>query len=152
MIAFNIIEIIPVEGTEEEVLERAASVCYLAGFPVADVLVAEAKSRHLQPLPATKVETIPDKGARALIGGMAVKVGSPKILVDERIPVPLSFSEKVKSHFREGKSVVVVISGRSLSGAIVLSAKGAAQEEDISTERDASSVPVAGFFERLGTW
>ena len=117
----RVIEILSVDGSEDEVLKRAASVNYLADFAVAEALIVEAKRRGLSPLPASKFESIPGKGAKALIDGMEVQVGSPKLLVEERIAVPVSFADKITAHAKEGKVVVAVISGRSLTGAIVLS-------------------------------
>ena len=114
-------EIIPVEASETDILERAASVNYLTDFSVTRALVKEAKARGLQPLPSTKFESIPGKGAKATIYGMEVRVGSPKFLVEERIAVPVSFADKITLLAREGKIVLVVLSGRSLSGAIILS-------------------------------
>ncbi len=116
----KIIEILPVEGTENDILQRAASVNYLADFAIAEALVQEAKARGLAPLPAEKFEVMPGKGAKALIGGMEIRVGSPKLLVEERIAVPVSFADKLKEHVKEGNIALVVLAGRSFSGAIVL--------------------------------
>ena len=118
---YTIEAIIPVDAGENDLLERAASLHYLADFSTAEVLVAEAKKRGLRLLPAAKFESIPGKGAKAIIDGMDVRVGSPKFLVEERIAVATSFAEAIQTHTREGKTVIVVLSGRSLSGAIVLS-------------------------------
>ena len=118
---YTIEAIIPVDANENDILERAASLQYLADFGTAEVLVGEAKKRGLRLLPAAKFERIPGKGAKAVIDGMEVRVGSPKFLVEERIAVPISFAEVIQAHSRAGKTVIVVLSGRSLSGAIVLS-------------------------------
>ena len=119
--SYVVSSIIPVDATEEQLLERAASVNYLTDFTVAATLVAAAKARGLKPLPTEKFEIMPGTGARALVGGMELKVGSPRLLIDAKIPVPVSFAEKIRMLSKEGKIVVVVLSGRSLSGALVLS-------------------------------
>ena len=126
--------IISVEGTEDDILQRAASVNYLADFSIAGALIEEAKKKGLKPLPAEKFELMPGKGAKALIGGMEIRVGSPKLLVEERLPVPVSFVEKIKALSREGKTVIVVLSGRSLSGAVVLSSEPQSSETKASDE------------------
>lgn len=123
----QLVELIPVEGNENDIIARAASLGYLADFSVAELLVKEAKERGLQLLPASKFETIPGQGVAALIDGMAVKVGSPKLLVTERVAVPISFADKITAYAREGKPVMVVLSGRSLSGALVFSKEEVAQ-------------------------
>lgn len=118
---YTIEAIIPVDAVEDEILERAASLHCLADFGTAETLVKEAKKRGLRLLPAAKFESIPGKGAKAHIDGMEVRVGSPRLLVEERIAVQVSFAETIRMHAREGKTVIVVLSGRSLSGAIALS-------------------------------
>ena len=118
--SYEVLSVIPIESTEEEVLQRAASVNYLGDFSIAQALVGEAKSRGIAPLPASKFESIPGKGAKALIAGMEVRVGSPKFLIEERIAVPVSFAERIGAFARDGKTVITVLSGRSLSGAIIL--------------------------------
>lgn len=120
-VKYEVVSIILVEGTEDEVLERAASVNYLGDFSGGEALVSEAKQKGLKPLLARKFENIPGRGAKALIDGIEVRVGSPKFLIDERISVPVSFGEKITALAREAKIVIVVLSGRSLSGAIILS-------------------------------
>jgi len=113
--------IISVDAGEDDLLERASSLHYLADFSTAEVLVSEAKRRGLRLLPASKFVSIPGKGVKAIIDEIEVRVGSPRFLVEERIAVPVSFAETIQAHSRAGKTVVVVLSGRSLSGAIVLS-------------------------------
>ncbi len=146
---YKVSDIIAVEGTKEEVLQRAASVNYLADFSVAKTLIDEAKAKQLPPLPTDKFEIMPGKGARAIIDGMEVRVGSPKLLVEERIPVPISFAEKITSLSREGKTVMIVLSGRSLSGAIILS--DAPQSAEARPLNPTKAKPVSALRKFLGS-
>ncbi|MSU56338.1 MAG: hypothetical protein EXS51_03465 [Candidatus Taylorbacteria bacterium] len=117
---YTIEAIIPVEAEEGDVLLRAASVNYLADFDVAQAIVGEAKKRGCTPLSASKFESLPGKGAKALIDGMEVRVGSPRLLAEERIAIPVSVVERMRRSAQEGKIVMVVLSGRSFSGALIL--------------------------------
>lgn len=142
---YHIETIIPVDASESEILARAASLNYLADFSVAETLVNEAKKRGLAALPATKFESLPGKGAKATINGMEVRVGSPRLLVESQIAVPVSFAERIKTDTREGKTVIVVLSGRSLSGAIILSLITRVEptaEEPATFRRTTSSKPL----------
>lgn len=144
--AYKVESIIPVESTEEEILERAASISYLADFAAADALVGAAKKRGLKPLLVDKLEHLPDRGARARILGVEVRVGSPRILVEEKVAIPVSFAEKLAELIREKKMVMVVLSGRSLSGVVVLSETE--REESVALE-----APLAKFAPRtLVAW
>lgn len=119
--AYEVSSIITVEGTEDEVLERAASVSYLADFNIAPALVGAAKRRGLTPLSSDKFENLPGLGAKARILGMEVKVGSPRLLIEENIALPVSFADKITELVRKKRVAMVVLSGRSLSGVIVFS-------------------------------
>ncbi len=117
---YGVTDIIPVEGTENEVVSRAASVEYFSEHPIAHAVVSEAKHRKLKPLPAGRFERIPGKGARAIIDGMTVKVGSYELLKDDDIAVPVSVKERAAALAKEGKTIIFVLSGRALSGALAL--------------------------------
>ena len=117
---YEVTDIIPVEGTEEEVLQRAASVNYFSSDVLADGLVKSAKQRKLQALPAEKFERVPGKGVQAVINGMKVSVGSYEFLRDAGIPVGVSVKARAVELAKEGKVILFVISGRVFSGIIAL--------------------------------
>jgi len=112
-------EILPVDASEEEILERAVSILYLADFSISPAVIACAKEREIQPLPVSKFEVMPGRTANAIISGMHVMVGGPKLIAEEKIAVPVSFADRIKMLVQEGKGVIVVIAGRSVGGAIV---------------------------------
>ncbi|MDO8564466.1 MAG: heavy metal translocating P-type ATPase [bacterium] len=117
---YGVTDVIPVEGTEEEVLARAASVEYFSEHPIARGIVQEAKRRKLPPLASGKFERLPGKGAQANIGGMIVKVGSYELLKEDGVAVPVSVREKAAALAKEGKTIIFVLSGRVFSGALAL--------------------------------
>ncbi len=146
----TIIDILPMEASEEDLLERAASLSYLADFSIAETLVAKAKDRGLRLLSANKFELVPGKGARALIDGMQVRLGSPKLLIEERIAVPVSFAQKIKDHSKEGNLVIIVLSGRSFSGAIILG-REALRSQDLAPEKTTEAKPLSALQRLFGT-
>ena len=117
---YGITDVLPVEGTVEEIISRAASVEYYSEHPIAHAIVREAKQQGLRPVAASKFERIPGKGAKALMDGMMVKVGSYELLKDEGLAVPVSAREKATALAKEGKTIIFVLSGRVLSGALAL--------------------------------
>ena len=152
---YGITDIIPVEGSEEEVLSRAASVEYFSEHPIARAIVREAKRLHLTPLPSGKFERIPGKGARAVIAGMTVKVGSYELLKDDGIPVPVSVKERVATLAHEGKTIIFVISGRVFSGALALADVIRPESKEAVRSLKAMGLQVAmvtGDSEEVGKW
>ena len=117
---YGVTDVIPVEGTVDEVISRAASVEYYSEHPIAAAIVREAEHRKIRPVPASKFERIPGKGAQALIDGMIVKVGSDELLKDAGITLPVSVKEKIAILAKEGKTIIFVTSGRTFSGALAL--------------------------------
>jgi len=117
---YGVTEILPVEGTPDEIVSRAASVDYYSEHPIASAIVREAKVRKLKPVPASKFERIPGKGAQAIIDGMTVKVGSYALLKNDNVAVPVSVKEKLTALAKEGKTIIFVLSGRVFSGALAL--------------------------------
>ncbi|KKS94742.1 MAG: ATPase, partial [Microgenomates group bacterium GW2011_GWC1_43_13] len=104
---YGITDVLPVEGTVEEIISRAASVEYYSEHPIAHAIVREAKQQGLRPVAASKFERIPGKGAKALMDGMMVKVGSYELLKDEGLAVPVSAREKATALAKEGKTIIM---------------------------------------------
>ncbi len=117
---YGVTDVIPVEGSAEDIISRAASVEYFSEHPIAHAIVTEAKERRLKPTPAGRFERIPGKGAKAVIEEMTVKVGSYEILKDEGVAIPKLVKEKAAALAREGKTIIFVLSGRVFSGVLAL--------------------------------
>jgi Cu2+-exporting ATPase len=152
---YGVTDVIQVEGNAEEIIARAASVEYFSEHPIAHAIVAEAKHRKLPPLPAEKFERIPGKGARAFIGGVAVQVGSYRLLKDEGIAVPLSVTERASALAKEGKTIIFVISGRAFLGALALADIIRPESKEALRALKAEGLKIAmitGDSEEVGKW
>jgi P-type Cu2+ transporter len=66
--------------SEEDLFARAAAVEMDSEHPLAKVIVAEAKRRVLSPLAASGFEALPGRGAQAVVHGVTVAVGGPRLL------------------------------------------------------------------------
>ena len=97
---------------------RAAAVERDSEHPLGKVIVAEAKRRGLPLLPGNHFKALPGRGAEALVGSETVAVGGPHLL-DERNLVPSpELATAASAWSAEGKTVVVVLSGNSVLGAV----------------------------------
>src|ERR1700686_3464483 len=74
--------------TEDDLIARAAAVEFNSEHPLAKAIVAESKRRRLTQLSATNFETLPGRGAKALVEGKNVVIGGPRLLTEEKVSVP----------------------------------------------------------------
>ena len=152
---YGITDVLPVEGSAEDIISRAASVEYFSEHPIAYAIVREAKQRKLKPLSAGRFERIPGKGAKAVIEGMVVKVGSYELLKDDGVVVPLSVKEKAAALAKEGKTIIFVLSGRVFSGALALADIIRPESKEAIRALKAAGIKVAmitGDSEEVGKW
>lgn len=118
---FGIDAIVPIgQENETEVLQYAASVDSQSEHPIARATVAEAKKRNLAMLPIKNFQRIAGKGAQAEIDGVSVLVGSLALLSDHKIVLGGATQIKIDRLSRQGKTIIFVILGSSLLGAIAL--------------------------------
>ena len=152
---YGVTDVLPVAGSAEEVISRAASVEYFSEHPIAHAIVREAKQRKLKPLSASRFERIPGKGAKAVIEGMAVKVGSYEILKDDGVAIPNSVREKAAVLAKEGKTIIFVLSGRVFSGALALADIIRPESKDAIAALKEMGLRIAmitGDSEEVGKW
>ncbi len=99
--------------SEKELLAYAASVEAFSEHPIARGVTASSSER----LPVDDFRSIPGKGAEATVNARAVKVVSPGYLRENNIQVA---DERIDKAFSQGKTVVFVIIGEQVAGAIAL--------------------------------
>jgi Cu2+-exporting ATPase len=106
--------------SEEDLFARAAAVERDSEHPLAKVIVAEAKRRGLTLPAATGFEALPGRGAQALVEGVTVAVGGPRVLtVCNAVPSP-EIAGAAGAWGDEGKTVLYVIANGGVLGALAL--------------------------------
>jgi P-type Cu2+ transporter len=106
-----------VAGTDEaEILRLAASVEADSEHPLARAIVAGARSRGVEPFPATEFEALAGRGARATVDGRRVAVGGPRLLAELGLqPTPTT-----EAWAREGRTVLHVVADGQVVGALAV--------------------------------
>jgi P-type Cu2+ transporter len=104
-------------GTDEAgLLQLAAAVEADSEHPLARAIVRAADDRALTGPPAARFEALPGRGARAMVDGVAVSVGGPRLLSDLGLePVPASGTWE-----SDGRTVLHVVSDGRVVGALAL--------------------------------
>ncbi|MFN0167086.1 MAG: FtsH protease activity modulator HflK [Bryobacteraceae bacterium] len=114
---FEILKILPVERSEERVLELAAAAEQGSEHPLARVIVDGARARGLAIPSASGLRVLPGRGAEALVGFSTVRVGSAAYLASHEIGDTAAYVEEAD---RVGATAVLVAEGSRLAGAILL--------------------------------
>jgi Cu2+-exporting ATPase len=152
---YGVTDILPLGGSAEDVISRAASVEYFSEHPIAHAIVNEAKKRKLRPIPAGKFERIPGKGAKAVIDETVVKVGSYELLKDDGVSIPAPTKERAMALAKEGKTIIFVLSGRTLIGALALADMIRPESKDAVAALKEMGLKIAmitGDSEEVGKW
>jgi len=106
--------------TEDDLVARAAAVESNSEHPLAKAIVAEAKRRNVALLPATSFESLPGRGAKALVGGTSVEVGGPRLVTETKITVPPEVEKLTTSWASDGKTVLYAVTQGRLLGAFAV--------------------------------
>ena len=106
--------------SEDDLLATAAAVEAGSEHPIAAGVVRTADERKLTRPEVTDFEAITGKGVRATIGGDEVQILSPGAVEAEGLPVPPALRERGDALGHEGKTVVWVVRGGGVLGALAL--------------------------------
>ena len=101
---------------ETDALRMAAAVEADSEHPLARAIVAAAAGRGIEPPAASGFEALAGRGGRATVEGRAVAVGGPRLLDD----LGLDPHPAAEAWSREGRTVVHVVAGGAVVGAIAL--------------------------------
>ncbi len=116
-------EIVPLNGHDEkELLERAAAMEANSDHPLARAIVAYAKSKGVQPLPAEGFKILPGKGASARFDGRPFWLGSHRYLEERGQETP-DVHQRLEDMSQAGRTVVVVGNEQHVCGLISLADK-----------------------------
>jgi Cd2+/Zn2+-exporting ATPase len=96
------------DHSEEEVLARAAALDARSAHPIARAIVAAARERGTDPLPASSVTVRPGKGAEGLVDGRPFWVGSHRFLDELRGPEHDAVCARMEELAGPGRSVLFV--------------------------------------------
>ena len=114
---FGVTDVLAFGGAEADVVRAAASVEAHSEHPLARAVVRSAEERGLSLLPVEGFRALPGKGAEGSVGGRRVSVVGPGYLAERGMAAG---GERVEPLQRQGKTVVFLIEGDRLTGALAL--------------------------------
>lgn len=115
----RVTDVIPIESTSDEVLTLAASVESRSEHPLAEAILRETANRGISPRKVADFQAFTGMGAAASLNGDTCIVGNSRLA--EQMGMDLSAQVPLLEGLQEeGKTAVLVISGRKLAGIIAL--------------------------------
>ena len=138
---------------EREVLALAASVDAPSEHFIARAIVVKARQDGLSLSEVKNFQAIAGKGARGLVNGEEVLVGGAAILADRRVPE--AWKPELEAEAQRGRTVVFVLRGGELFGAIALGdVIRPESREAIRSLRDAGikTAMITGDSEDVAAW
>ncbi|QBD83343.1 heavy metal translocating P-type ATPase [Ktedonosporobacter rubrisoli] len=106
--------------SEAEALALAAAVEQESEHPIARAIVSAAQQRKISIPRATEFAALPGRGAQAQVAGRTLIVGGPRLLEQENIELPTTFSEQVQQWGKRGQTVVYLVAQQELLAAFAL--------------------------------
>jgi Cd2+/Zn2+-exporting ATPase len=115
----RVTDVVPISGSETEVLALAAAVEAGSSHPLAEAILSRAEAAGAPFLAATAAKALPGKGAEAVVEGETAWVGSPRF-AGERGVLDDHALRAVVGMEDEGKTVVAVFRRSQLVGLVAL--------------------------------
>jgi Cu2+-exporting ATPase len=106
--------------TEDDLIARAAAAESTSEHPLAKAIVAEGARRGLTRLAATNFEALPGRGAKALVEGMSVEIGGPRLVAEAEATVPPEAEKLTTAWASDGKTVLYTLAQGRLLGAFAV--------------------------------
>jgi len=108
-----------VSGTSEsELIALAAAVEATSEHPLAKAVIGEARRRSVLQLQASNFEALAGRGARAIVDGKSIMVGGPRLLAEAKTSALAEVEKSTSAWASEGKTVLYVVAGGQLLGAL----------------------------------
>jgi len=140
---------------DQEVLALAASVNRSSEHSIAKAIVKEAEQKKLKLKKVTDFKRIPGKGAQGKVGSALVKAGSETLLKDMKLVPEKEFAARIKTLSQQGKTVIYLVSGKKLAGAIALADIIREESREAIKQLQADGIKVAmitGDSEDVASW
>jgi Cu2+-exporting ATPase len=129
-------------GSREEVLRLAAAVEADSEHPLAKAIVAAASKAGQVPT-ATNFRSLTGRGVEATIDGAQVTVAGPSLMRERSLTMPEDLSASVKEWKERGATVLSVVQGETVVGAVALADEIRAESRQAIDELKRLGVEVA---------
>lgn len=108
------------DGNKKELLKLAAAVENESEHPIARAVVNSAKEQGLAIGHAVNFSALSGRGAKANVNGKTIYIGGPRMIEELQAKLPDTIKTASEEASDDGKTVIYVIEGKKVLGAIML--------------------------------
>jgi Cd2+/Zn2+-exporting ATPase len=137
----TVTDIVTLNGTQDEVLRLACTVERCSEHPLANAIVERAAGAEIRALPNSGFQALLGQGAKAIVDGIEIFVGSPEMF-DDRANLADGLKEADRLQL-EGKSVVFVGTKDNVLGVIALKDEVRPEAKKMIAELHSMGIMVA---------
>ena len=137
-----VVDIAASNGSRDDVLRLAAAVEADSEHPLAKAIVAAASKTGQVPR-ATSFRSLTGRGVEATIDGRPVAVAGPSLMEERSLTMPEDLSASVKEWKERGATVLSVVQGKTVVGAVALADEIRAESRQAIDELKKLGVEVA---------
>lgn len=117
-------KVIASEGfSEEDILEKIASLNSSSEHPLAGAILNYADEKNINLKPVDQFDSITGKGVRGKIEDRQYFLGNFKLMEEEKVQISEELFRKIKNEQQKGKTVSVLAEGKTAAGFVVISDK-----------------------------
>jgi len=110
----EVVSVVPFGASEKELIAVAASIEKASEHPLAEAILAHAKTKNIKLKKITKFAAVPGHGVQATIGKKTYYLGNMRYMKRERIP--LDGQEQLASLEEKGQTVIIVATKQQVLG------------------------------------
>ncbi len=116
----EVTDVDPVSGPADRLIAMAAGLEVLSSHPLGEAIIRHAEQKGITPAQVSDFTYKPGKGLRGLISAEQVRAGNRSFLEEAGIVPDQRAEEMIQRRETEGKTTVLVASGRELLGLIAI--------------------------------
>jgi len=109
-----------IASDKKQLLAKAAAVEHESEHPIARAIVEAAEQSVYKKFKVSGFSALSGRGAKATVDGVAIHVGGPRMIEELKVELPTKLQKQTEKASHQGKTVVYVIKGKSVEGAIML--------------------------------
>lgn len=117
----GVVQVFATDNNEDKLLALAAGVESDSEHPIAKAIMRSVHERKLKVSQSNKFSALSGRGAKAVVDGRTLYVGGPRMLEELEVKRSHDLATAADSAGKDGKTVVYVIEGNKILGAVMLS-------------------------------
>ncbi len=116
----KLVNVRPIDGFDERrMLSMVAAAERSSEHPLASAIVSGANERGVDPMEVENFESVTGKGIKAMVDGVEIGIGSPKMMVSMGLD-PSSLQDDADKARKQGQTAMLVAVGGHLAGMIAV--------------------------------